>query len=191
MSLIQNKTFEFVIYKENFLSDKECDDLIKTLDTDELHDATMVGGYEGSIVNKNVRNTLSTNFIDENLNKRLEGAIRVANTQYFNYDIESLSVLRFLKYDIGGNYNWHTDVGRNETSLRKLTAIIQLSEEKDYEGGDFEFGITDKEGTGLITGNRTKGCLLVFPSFLSHRVTPITKGKRYSIISWMEGDTYK
>ena len=69
----------------------------------------------------------------------------------------------------------------------KVNAIIQLSEETDYEGGDFEFGITNTEGTGLITGNRTKGCLLVFPSFLSHRVTPITKGTRYSIITWMEG----
>ena len=80
----------------------------------------------------------------------------------------------------------HTDYGRNQCSMRKLTAIIQLSEETDYEGGDFEFGITNTEGTGLITGNRTKGCLLVFPSFLSHRVTPITKGTRYSIITWME-----
>ena len=68
----------------------------------------------------------------------------------------------------------------------KTYVIIQLSDGNDYEGGDFEFGITNTEGTGLITGNRTKGCLLVFPSFLSHRVSPITKGKRYSIITWME-----
>ena len=75
--------------------------------------------------------------------------------------------------------------------MRKLTAIIQLSDGEDYEGGDFEFGLTDKEGNGLIKGNRTKGCLIIFPAFLSHRVTPITKGKRYSIITWMEGDTFR
>ena len=75
--------------------------------------------------------------------------------------------------------------------MRKLTAIIQLSDSDDYEGGDFEFGLTDKEGTDLIKGKRSKGCLLVFPSFLSHRVTPITKGTRYSIITWMEGDTFR
>ena len=74
--------------------------------------------------------------------------------------------------------------------MRKLTAIIQLSDDKDYEGGDFEFGITDAKGDDLVKGNRGKGCLLVFPSFLSHRVTPITKGTRYSIITWMEGDTF-
>ena len=75
--------------------------------------------------------------------------------------------------------------------MRKLTAIIQLSNENDYKGGDFEFGITDKEGSGLIKGNKTKGCLLIFPSFLSHRVAPITEGIRYSVITWMEGNTFK
>ena len=51
--------------------------------------------------------------------------------------------------------------------------------------------LTDKEGNDLIKGKRSKGCLLVFPSFLSHRVTPIIKGTRYSIITWMEGDTFR
>jgi|TARA_B110000240_G_C13482981_1_gene446146 PKHD-type hydroxylase len=190
MSLIQNNKFEFVIYKENFLSDIECDKLIQSLDTDELTDATIVGDYNKHPINKNVRKALNIDFHDENLFKRLYGAIRVANTQYFNYEINSIDTLRFLKYGVGGTYKWHVDMGRNETSTRKLTAIVQLSEEKDYAGGDFEFGITDKEGTGLITGNRTKGCLIVFPSFLSHRVTPITKGTRYSIITWMDGDTF-
>ena len=72
----------------------------------------------------------------------------------------------------------------------KLTLLVNVSLKK-YEGGDFEFGITDKDGKDLIKGNRSKGSLLIFPAFLSHRVTPITKGKRYSIITWMEGDAFK
>ena len=187
----KNDRFEFVIYKENFLSNKECDKLIKTLDTNELTDGTIVGDYKSDKVNKNVRQTLNIDFHDENLFKRLNGAIKVANTQYFNYKIDSIDNLRFLKYGIGGTYNWHTDYGRHECSMRKLTAIIQLSNSDDYEGGDFEFGLTDKEGNDLIKGKRSKGCLLVFPSFLSHRVTPIIKGTRYSIITWMEGDTFR
>ena len=67
MSLIQNNKFEFVIYKENFLSNKECDELIKTLDTDELTDGTIVGDYEDDKVNQNVRQTLNIDFHDENL----------------------------------------------------------------------------------------------------------------------------
>ena len=164
--MIQNDKFEFVVYRENFLSDSDCDKIIKELDTEELTEGTLAGNYKDGIVNKNVRQTLNVNFLDKNLFNKVNTAIKIANTQYFNYDVESIDGLRFLKYGIGGTYNWHTDIGRNECSMRKLTAIIQLSDENDYEGGDFEFGITDKEGSGLIKGNKSKGCLLIFPSFL-------------------------
>ena len=48
-----------------------------------------------------------------------------------------------------------------------------------------EFGITDKSGKNNYTAPRTRGSIIVFPAFLSHRVTPVTKGKRYSLITWM------
>ena len=187
----KNDRFQFVIYRENFLRDDQCDKLIQALDTEKLKEGELVGDYEDSIINKNVRQTLNIDFHDENLFVKVNNAIKIANEQYFNYDIDSIDTLRFLKYGIGGTYNWHTDYGRHECSMRKLTAIIQLSNSDDYEGGDFEFGLTDKEGNDLIKGKRSKGCLLVFPSFLSHRVTPIIKGTRYSIITWMQGDTFR
>ena len=196
----KNDKFEFLIYRENFLSGDECDKIIEELDTEDLEDGQLVGDYEEGIINKNVRRTLNKDIIfdrykkpfdDTNLFNRVESALKIANIQYFNYDVEGIDKLRFLKYGIGGRYEWHTDYGRHECSMRKLTGIIQLSDSNDYEGGDFEFGLTDTEGSGLLKGNRNKGCLLVFPSFLSHRVAPITKGKRYSIITWLEGDTFR
>jgi PKHD-type hydroxylase len=196
----KNDKFEFLIYRENFLSGDECDKIIEELDTEDLEDGQLVGDYEEGIINKNVRRTLNKDIIfdrykkpfdDTNLFNRVESALKIANIQYFNYDVEGIDKLRFLKYGIGGRYEWHTDYGRHECSMRKLTGIIQLSDSNDYEGGDFEFGLTDTEGSGLLKGNRNKGCLLVFPSFLSHRVAPLTKGKRYSIITWLEGDTFR
>jgi len=196
----KNDKFEFLIYRENFLSGDECDKIIEELDTEDLEDGQLVGDYEEGIINKNVRRTLNKDIIfdrykkpfdDTNLFNRVESALKIANIQYFNYDVEGIDKLRFLKYGIGGRYEWHTDYGRHECSMRKLTGIIQLSDSNDYEGGDFEFGLTDTEGSGLLKGNRDKGCLLVFPSFLSHRVAPLTKGKRYSIITWLEGDTFR
>jgi PKHD-type hydroxylase len=196
----KNDKFEFLIYRENFLSGDECDKIIEELDTEDLEDGQLVGDYEEGIINKNVRRTLNKDIIfdrykkpfdDTNLFNRVESALKIANIQYFNYDVEGIDKLRFLKYSIGGRYEWHTDYGRHECSMRKLTGIIQLSDSNDYEGGDFEFGLTDTEGSGLLKGNRNKGCLLVFPSFLSHRVAPLTKGKRYSIITWLEGDTFR
>ena len=196
----KNDKFEFLIYRKNFLSNEECDKIIKSLDTEDLTEGELVGDYEEGIINKNVRKTLNKDIIFDRINKpfddkvlfnKIESALKIANIQYFNYDVEGLDKLRFLKYGIGGRYEWHTDYGRHECSMRKLTGIIQLSDSNDYEGGDFEFGLTDTEGSGLLKGNRTKGCLLVFPSFLSHRVAPLTKGKRYSIITWLEGDTFR
>ena len=196
----KNDKFEFLIYRENFLSGDECDKIIEELDTEDLEDGQLVGDYEEGIINKNVRRTLNKDIIfdrykkpfdDTNLFNRVESALKIANIQYFNYDVEGIDKLRFLKYGIGGRYEWHTDYGRHECSMRKLTGIIQLSDSNDYEGGDFEFGLTDTEGSGLLKGNRDKGCLLVFPSFLSHRVAQLTKGKRYSIITWLEGDTFR
>ena len=196
----KNDKFEFLIYRKNFLSNEECDKIIKSLDTEDLTEGELVGDYEGGTINENVRKTLNKDIIFDRINKpfddkvlfnKIESALKIANIQYFNYDVEGLDKLRFLKYGIGGRYEWHTDYGRHECSMRKLTGIIQLSDSNDYEGGDFEFGLTDTEGSGLLKGNRTKGCLLVFPSFLSHRVAPLTKGKRYSIITWLEGNTFR
>ena len=63
--MIQNDKFEFVVYRENFLSDSDCDKIIKELDTEELTEGTLAGNYEDGIVNKNVRQTLNVNFLDK------------------------------------------------------------------------------------------------------------------------------
>ena len=65
---------------------------------------------------------------------------------------------------------------------RKLSIVIQLSDPKDYDGGDFEF--FDEGGNGKFRG---KGSVLVFPSVHMHRVTEVTSGVRYSLVSWAEG----
>ena len=93
------------------------------------------------------------------------------------------------RYENGGKYKWHTDCGAKETSTRKLTAIVQLSDETKYEGGDLEFGITDKSGKNNYSTKNTRK-YNIFPAFLSHRVTPVTKGRRYSLITWMMGDCF-
>ena len=175
----KNDRFQFVVYRENYLTKEECIKLRDSYDTDELVDANLAGDYTENIVNKNVRKTLNIDFHDENLFKKLNDAIKVANKQYFNYEIESIDILRFLKYGIDSNYTWHTDIGRSETSLRKLTAIIQLSEENDYDGGEF-----------LVAAKKfktKKGSAIIFPAnfMYPHKVMEITKGIRWSIVTWL------
>jgi len=114
----------------------------------------------------------------------------LANHSIFKYNIQELESVKILKYGVGGKYKWHTDSGAKETSTRKLTAIVQLSDETNYEGGDLEFGITDETGKNNYTAKKTRGSITIFPAFLSHRVTPITKGTRHSLITWMLGDCF-
>ena len=66
-----------------------------------------------------------------------------------------------------------------------------MSDENDYQGGDLEFGITEDSGEKNYTATRTRGSIIIFPAFLSHRVTPITDGRRYSLITWMLGNAFK
>ena len=75
----------------------------------------------------------------------------LSNQSIWKYNIQELEKVKILRYENGGKYKWHIDCGSKETSLRKLTAIIQLSDETKYEGGNLEFGITDKSGKNNYT----------------------------------------
>ena len=65
--------------------------------------------------------------------------------------------------------------------------VIQLSDPKDYEGGIFEF----EDTLPKLENFQTRGSVLVFPSYLRHRVTKITKGERKSLVNWLEGPRWK
>ena len=188
--MIQNDTFEFVVHKENFLSESQCVKLMRYLERNEPTISELAGNYDNNIMNKEVRDNQEVKINDEKLNNKLKMLFELANHSIFKYNIQELESVKILKYGVGGKYKWHTDCGAKETSTRKLTAIVQLSDETNYEGGDLEFGITDDSGEKNYTAPRTRGSIIIFPSFLSHRVTPITKGRRYSLITWMNGDCF-
>ena len=188
--MIANDTFEFVVHKENFLSESQCVKLMRYLERNEPTISELAGNYDNNIMNKEVRDNQEVKINDEKLNNKLKMLFELANHSIFKYNIQELESVKILKYGVGGKYKWHTDSGAKETSTRKLTAIVQLSDETNYEGGDLEFGITDKTGKNNYTAKRTRGSITIFPAFLSHRVTPITQGTRYSLITWMNGDCF-
>ena len=99
--------------------------------------------------------------------------------------------MKLIKYQDGGFYGWHTDFNAGHCSVRKLVGIIQLTDPSEYEGGDVQFGFEDKETGEWFKMNKLKGSLTIFPAFLSHRVTPVTKGKRYVIQELFIGDHFK
>jgi PKHD-type hydroxylase len=87
----------------------------------------------------------------------------------------------------GDHYDWHVDVGQGHSASRKLGFTVQLSASAEYDGGDLEFHSVSSDREGF----RRKGLLLVFPAFLLHRVTPITKGTRHVIVGWVHGPSFR
>jgi PKHD-type hydroxylase len=90
-------------------------------------------------------------------------------------------------YGDGGHYSWHMDLGNGHAARRKITIVVQLSDPDDYEGGDLEFMLR----ADPTTVPKNKGAVVLFPSWMLHRVTPVTKGLRKSLVAWVSGPSWK
>lgn len=116
-----------------------------------------------------------------------------ANRNAYGFDVNYLAEIQYTKYYGTNNdkYDWHIDTFWANPTLydRKLSIVVQLSDPSEYEGGLFEFDpeIPQPNSADL----QKKGTVLVFPSFLRHRVTPVTSGVRKSLVSWIEGPKFR
>lgn len=109
----------------------------------------------------------------------------VSSNKRFNFQLDSLeSPLQIIRYRPTERVDWHIDCGGDLCSggRRKLSVSVQLSESDAYQGGDLEF-----LGRPLHPFARERGSIITFPSFLAHRVTPVTTGFRYSLVAFVEG----
>tara|TARA_B100001245_G_C22892477_1_gene430057 strand:- start:1312 stop:1923 length:612 start_codon:yes stop_codon:yes gene_type:complete len=111
------------------------------------------------------------------------------NAQYYNFDLYGFCEdMQFTIYDeIDAHYTWHIDMGDNTKVPRKLSMVLQLSDPSEYEGGELQ--VFDKAEPETV--NKQKGLITVFPSYTLHRVTPVTKGVRYSLVVWAGGPALK
>ncbi len=180
---------EFVYYNDFFLP-HEVDKIRSLWDDDESIKATLGGSDEK--YNDDLRKS-SVIFLDDNeemkwIYEKLKMIAIAANHEYFWFDILGFhQKLQLTQYSEGDFFDWHLDFGAAEISARKLSVTVQLSDPDDYEGGDLEFMINQK----TVKAPRDKGTIVVFPSFIMHRVTPITKGTRKSIVGWVSGPPYR
>jgi PKHD-type hydroxylase len=124
---------------------------------------------------------------DHDITTKVMQYVDDANRSCFAFDLWGITSLQFTEYHASnaGHYDWHqdTDLANKEAFDRKLSVVIQLSDPSQYEGGDFEFLNTDNPDASF----KQAGSVLVFPSFLVHRVLPVTRGIRRSLVTWVEG----
>ncbi|MBO6853519.1 MAG: 2OG-Fe(II) oxygenase [Marivivens sp.] len=122
---------------------------------------------------------------------RIVDVVRVANREMFDFDLrefaESPQVARYGA-EREGHFGWHSDIGDGPVAgKRKLTMVAQLSEPDAYEGGMLEV----QPSANVVTAPKTRGSVTLFPSFLLHRVVPVTKGERYSLTIWAHGPVFR
>ena len=115
--------------------------------------------------------------------------IQKANRYHFGFgDIQITEQAQFTEYPEGGFYDWHTDTDVNmshEPPVRKISMTCLLSPENQFEGGDLEL---------MAKGKRAalkQGHAIIFASFLQHRVAPVTRGVRQSLVMWFGGTPFK
>tara|TARA_R110000744_G_scaffold368507_1_gene478415 strand:+ start:4887 stop:5513 length:627 start_codon:yes stop_codon:yes gene_type:complete len=111
-----------------------------------------------------------------------------ANSKHYHFDIDTVTdPIHYVIYpEDEGHLDWHYDVGALGVNRRKLAMTVQLSDSNDYTGGEFQImsGGSKGGGEGVITLPREKGDVMVFPSFLMHRVAPIKSGRRKCLVFW-------
>lgn len=169
----------------------DCDALLAAVAQAGARDAGLVGP-QGT--NHNVRRAEIT-WLDEVpgtdwVMDRIIALVRRAN-QGFGFDLtdfaESPQVARYGA-EREGHFDWHSDIGEGPAARRrKLTIVVQLSEPEDYEGGTLEL----RPDLAIRAADRARGSATVFPSFVLHRVTPVTRGERFSLTLWAHGPAFR
>ncbi len=191
----------------NAFSNEELEKIKELMSRTQVESAKISGldnnksPIENGVVDSSIRSSRVAFHNPNNENRwifdRFNRVIESLNSQYFNFDINGYSAFQYSEYhaEEQGKYDWHMDiylgdVPTHEYETRKLSLTMLLNEPGvDFEGGDFELiqSSLDKHQTIQLE----KGKIVVFPSFIFHRVKPVTRGVRKSLVIWVVGPKFR
>ena len=211
----------YYYYFSSALSSKFCDEIIEYALSQPKTIARIGGFDKEKLSDdeiKNMQKKRKSDLIwldDKWIYKEIHPWIHEANKcAGWNFDWDWSEACQFTQYGVDQYYGWHCDSWNepyqrkqnddgtwpgDHGKIRKLSVTISLSEPTDYEGGNLEFDFrnsTDLEWQQYKTTKeckeiRPRGSIVVFPSFVWHRVKPVTKGKRYSLVIWNLGYPFR
>jgi PKHD-type hydroxylase len=121
--------------------------------------------------------------------RRVTDIILNLNERFFGFDIFGLNEgFQFTNYKAPGQINMvNMLIEHMDFVVRKLSVSIQLTDPKEYEGGEL-YLYDDDKGTLM---DKKQGTLILFPSYVLHEVMPVTKGERNSLVTWVTGNQFK
>jgi len=160
---------------------------------DQLLDGRTVDprGNDGSV---NLRSSKIMWLSEDNkfdyLYKELSNVVNHVNDYCYKYSLYGFESFQYSEYhaEDSGHYTWHIDtsVRGGQQHIRKLSFSAGLNDESEYEGGELQFWL----GPEPVSYRLKKGQIIVFPSYLLHRVTPVTKGVRKTLVGWSRGPNF-
>jgi len=186
----ENEPQNYYWYRAGF-NKEELEKIYTDLENVPFEKATTLDGNSEKDVRSSRIKWIPKNKQWEWLYQKLMNMAVDANDNLWDFDLisadEKIQYTEYLAED-EGHYTWHQDIGPGMASQRKVSITVQLSESDEYEGGDLELW---RGGNDVVTAERGAGVTVLFPSYLMHRVTKVTKGKRRSFVLWVGGQHYK
>ena len=184
-----------VAYWEDFLTNEE---IALLLSLPQWHEkkAAEVGTIGDGKVNQDIRTTdvawLHPCEKTKLIWQKIIHAVTQVNNKHFHFDLDGCyepAQLGMYKSNDGGHYNWHIDcMGSHLTTPRKLSMALMLSDTSEFEGGDLQVKTINDNAETL---EQKQGRAFFFPSYTLHRVAPVTKGVRRSLVMWFGGPPFK
>jgi len=202
----------FYWYFEKALSKKICDKIIKHGKAKQLRMGTISHIGSNNKITKKEKQFVKQHrkskvcfMNDQWLYDIFAPYIKTANINAgWNYNLTWSESFQFTVYKKSNYYHWHQDTfGEPNVSqdpnfngkIRKVSLICNLTDSKKFTGGELEFDISNyrERETTILKCNeaRQQGTVIVFPSFVWHRVKPVTSGTRISIVNWSIGEPWK
>ena len=171
---------------------EQCQDIINAGHSEKPQVAQVGMGKPGGGVDKKKRTTTISWIPFKKLPqmyKKVENQLSVVNLNHFGFEnVQITEPAQFTEYPKGGFYDWHMDLdvhGQHEPPIRKISMTCLLSDPSEFTGGDLEFTEKNK------INNLKQGQAIFFASFLRHRVSPVKKGTRRSLVMWFGGQPFK
>jgi PKHD-type hydroxylase len=179
-------------FANDVFSPDECKKIIEYAKTKKLEIGSVRGPNNETIVDEDTRKNKVVWIEAETdaawIYQRIVDAVDQINKKFFNFEIFGfLEKLQFTQYDAPDeHYKAHIDKTCGNV-VRKLSITIQLSDPSEYEGG--ELSMITSHTPDIM--KKDQGTLLAFPSYTMHKVSPVTKGTRYSLVGWISGYPFK
>lgn len=180
---------------DNVLTDSELTELESYLSNFSTSNALLAGNGYSEEVRKSQTKMHKVDEVNKWFFDKIKKQIAYVNDNSYRFDLTGFEFFQYTEYNQqGSHYDWHMDMyldGSLELHklTRKLSISLVLSDQEEYQGGEFQ--IVGPSFQKPVTIEQRRNRMLIFPSYLYHKVTPIISGNRRSIVIWVLGPKFR